>query len=312
MKKKIIPSTVKILYMGIKTIYMSIVVTSAIAAIYGLVYVRYSIELTSLWNRVNNLSMQAESTAKALQKVSKLQSITVPHQPSVDPRSIYYSFFEKYNQKNKDIITELQELIAHHKDNLSFLNLRYINLEYIDQSKQDLRIKIDLTKANFQSSDLTAANFTKNTLMEANFNNASLFGSKFDKTYLQKANLCNADLWGTSFYKANLREANLRGTIVDHTNFTDALLVGTNLLDTNITSKPVFFKGARYNSKKISLGKVLTVKELVILCGQKKSPESVSCQKTIWHLKVPPTKFPEGFKPKEHGMIDICDDQKKC
>lgn len=77
--------------------HMLIIAASAIATIYGLVYIRYSIELTSLWNRVNNLSMQAENSNKALEAVPRLQHETLPYPPSLNPISIYYSFVEERN-----------------------------------------------------------------------------------------------------------------------------------------------------------------------------------------------------------------------
>ena len=131
MKKKIISTILNVLYRTIKSMYMLIISASAIAAIYGLVYVRYSMELTSLWNRVNNIFMQAENNNKALELIPRLQHETLPYPPSLNPVSIFYSFVEKRNQTNKHKIGALQELIKYKKNNLSNLDLIKIDLTTI-------------------------------------------------------------------------------------------------------------------------------------------------------------------------------------
>ncbi|NRA73284.1 MAG: pentapeptide repeat-containing protein [Rickettsiales bacterium] len=279
----------EIFIISYKTIIHSIVILlSASATICALVHFNYSTELTSLWNRVNNLTMQAEHNNKVLQKIPTLQNKTLPYKPSLNPLSIYHSFFEEYNQRNIDVVKELQDLAIQNKENLNNLNLRWIDLGRID-------FHINLSNANFSKSVLIGANFKK----------ADLGNSNFEKSCLYATNLSNTQLLGTNFKNTNLCNADLTKAIIYKTNFSKSVIAGANLSKSLIDLPKKSLEHTKYNSEEISLGKALTKDQLKILCGDEQIITSINCEKEIKEIKIPPTIFPQDSDFEKYDMIDL-------
>lgn len=135
---------------------------------------------------------------------------------------------------------------------------------------------VDLTYVDLRTVRLTNSIFTGVTMYGANLAKQDLRDLKMGEADLQKANLHEADLRETYLCKAklmdaNLYGANLRGAYLNHTDFRGADLRGADLRGNGwrrMILTNTIFTGAKYSDRSDF-----------------------------------PTLFPEGFNPKDYGMI---------
>ena len=128
-------------------------------------------------------------------------------------------------------------------------------------------------------------------MKSADFAFVKFINSRLGDVNLQGSNLCFAQFINTYLIMtSNLDEANLVGS-----DLSKELEVGEFSIDGRIHSMSPSLQGAYYNSKAI----INNSHQYHFL----KSNFS-SCVEEFDQL-FPPTKFPPGFDPEAHGMIDI-------
>lgn len=165
--------------------------------------------------------------------------------------------------------------------NLSRAHLRDANLRGADLSHADLS-RSDLEKAY-----LNCANLIEADLYGADLRNACLSGSDLTGAILSHTDLNCARLIGTNLNRAYLIDADLSGADLDRAKLIEADLTGANLSGANLSGADL--SGANLSDANLSGAKYCTVLIFPTYC---KSPN--------WM-----TKFPEGFKPDAHGMIEV-------
>lgn len=139
-----------------------------------------------------------------------------------------------------------------------------------DWENQDYQCK----KFNYQSESLKGKGFGYRCLVDANFRGAilekasfegsNLLGAQFQSGSLKKAIFRNTNLRGSKFEGADLNFAEFQGSLLHEASFNGAKLQGANFEDC-IDIKTSSFLGAEYDEA---------------------------------------TKFPEGFSPSEHGLVE--------
>lgn len=102
----------------------------------------------------------------------------------------------------------------------------------------------NLTRKNFQGSDLSNYDLTGARFPDANLSGCNMTYSDASKVCFEGANLSGADLKWAQFYKADLRGCDLRGCDLRNVNFMGANLSGA-ILDENPD-----FSGCALNSVK--------------------------------------------------------------
>ena len=171
--------------------------------------------------------------------------------------------------------------------NLKSADLRNADLTYANLTDAYLTYA-NLRKANLSSADLTDADLTYANLRKVNLSSADLTDADLSSAELGGADLSVADLRGADLRDANLRGTDLIGADLRGANLTSANLIGTYLIDTNL--KGVDLRGADLSSADLRGADLSDVVfKGALYCND---PEF----KTI---------FPEGFDPKEHGMIEV-------
>lgn len=168
-----------------------------------------------------------------------------------------------------------------HNKNLFFFQLHQANLQNANLSKAILA-NVNLSSANLYKANLYKTKVYNQGVLESGdsnlqshvcLNNAYLSESYISKISLKNSCLMNADLEGAvlesvDLTSCTLNSANLVNTDLERVNSSMERLEKTN------------FQHARYNTRQF-----------------------IDEHTRGWE----PTKFPEGFDPKAHGMIDVCD-----
>lgn len=126
----------------------------------------------------------------------------------------------------------------------------------------------NLELADLFGADLSGADFRNANLTGANFSGADLRNAKLESVNLSGANLTCANLTSARLVNSNLFDANLKGANLEYADLTNVMLKRTYLAGANLTRANL--RCAKY-------------------CDDPRA-------KTI---------FPEGFDPKEHGMIEV-------
>ena len=181
--------------------------------------------------------------------------------------------------------------------------LEHAHLEYARLEHAHLE-SAHLMDAHLEHAHLRDAHFEGADLEGAHLKRARLYGTHLEGAYLEEANLEDAYLGGANLEEANLLEANLER----------AILCGTNLKNV-IYDKTTIWTGAKYDFrtkfpdgfKPKEHGMILDLmfEDLgnMDLSGKDLSNAlllGANLENVIYDFR---TKFPDGFKPKEHGMI---------
>ncbi|WP_028313351.1 pentapeptide repeat-containing protein [Desulfatibacillum aliphaticivorans] len=153
--------------------------------------------------------------------------------------------------------------------------------------------KTNLHAANFTEANLHMAKFIMSDLTGADFTNGNLSGAKFSGGRFTGADFLYADLTNARFFDVDLTrafflDANLTGAVFSRVDLKNAELIGGD------------FSMARFNAADLS-GATLFDADLTKTNLNKTKLIGTKYDKT--------TKFPDGFKPEEHGMVFVEEDQ---
>ena len=197
--------------------------------------------------------------------------------------------------------------------NLSGANLSGANLSRANLSGADLReaylrgahlIKANLSGAKLHGADLFGAN-----LSEANLNGADLSGANLSRADLSGAELSEADLSDACLSNANLIDVNLIDANLSDAYLSDVFLGGADLSNSNLTNVVLVGSDLSYailngaDLKDANLDDVeFSGTELSFVRFNNYTTWMNAMYCCDKRLK---TKFPEGFDPKEHDMIEV-------
>ncbi|MDP8255699.1 MAG: pentapeptide repeat-containing protein [Candidatus Alcyoniella australis] len=167
--------------------------------------------------------------------------------------------------------------------NLQNANLSVADLQEATLEGSDLE-KAILSGANLYNASLTYTNFRGARLLRANLQEATLEGAQLQGSNLQEANLQEAFLVDASLQNANLSRADLQNADLGLANLQNANLNKVNLRD-------AILYGARFVGTRLG--------------GADISNAQIS-EETLWSSAIynTDTKFPDGFDPKTHQMIN--------
>lgn len=231
-----------------------------------------------------NASRQLDGSRKALLLKFLYEAKLIRQcQSAFDPSKVFDPL------KAKDLKTAIISSSIEPNCQKTIVKLSDVKLE---ETKFDSPIQltgVDLTKASLVNAELpnvglNNADIQGSNLMDADLSGAFLIKALMNRTILRNANLQGASLQGARLDNADLRNAKLQTAILKGTHFEFADLKGADL--TQAQWEGASFQGATYNLQPGYQSKV-DGEELV---------------------KFSPTQFPEGFNPKEQGMIlEICD-----
>lgn len=269
---------------------------------------RYELSLVSLNSKISNLLAMSEGgKAKyALERVPQLQYATkMPVEPKIDnPTSILKSIHHKYDDLNYSAYEDLYEIIKLNKNNLNNLNLSGLILPSIPTiipkiggalatPKYDLS-EIVIENVKFTQAKLFAMRFEHTEFINVDFFLAELLGANFSfaifknsdltNANLQASTLCGVQFINTSYINANFKEANLVGADLSN------MLLNSERFKPQPDLQGAVYNSARYNFMSGNLDKFNIPYAMYASCGTD---------------YFPPTKFPKGFDPERHGMINI-------
>ena len=165
-----------------------------------------------------------------------------------------------------------------------------LNAKLKDVNLQDAYLK----DANLQGTELEKANLQDANLQDANFINTklqgvSLQGANLQNINLQGTDLQNVDLQGIDLHGVNLRNAKLQGAKLQNANLRDTNLINAKLQGSNL-------KGTDLQNSDLQGA---NLQDNIL---QKTNLQSVDLKDAKYNKN---TKFPDGFDPKEKGMIEI-------
>ncbi len=257
------------------------------------------------------------------------QQTTIPYKPLIeDPISIFKSSSDSYRKQDIKTIKDIQLILLKKKKSLSQINLDKVNLSDLDYDENKYGIgsirfyqneSLNFSKSNFSESSLVGSkaiyanfaysNFSYTTMSECDFTKSNLVFIDLTNANLERAVLYNSILIGANLQRANLYSSDLRY----------ALLIGANLEGSRGLNSSNL-EGAKYNSLPIKPHPLLahSYNNTLAACkwNYKDKPNnkpnidrcvdmSMSNIISLTNIDVKETKFPPGFNPKEHGMIDI-------
>lgn len=268
---------------------------SIMGALFTIASIRYELESTKLEYRISNIMMQADSNPRVLEYVPRLQNRLLPYKPSIiNPISTIKSFFDYFDHRDFDTSMELKALLISKKEHLTNLDLN-----------DGLFVIMDLSDANFRGSKLVSSNFMGSVLVETDLYLANLAFTDFQYVYMENGILSYSNLAYANFSDAMLIETNFDHSLLYHTIFTRAVLTGADMSNVVFGDNAIEFTGAIYNSECISSDVLFnSIKKNHVFCVETIFSIPNCIKKTISKY-IPPTKFPPGFDPEAHGMIDI-------
>lgn len=263
-------------------------------SVYAVALARYEFALFTLDTKISNLITLSEgkNPKVAFETIASLSNKLIPVEPIIyNILSSIESLLPWFDGYNVEAQKELSRLLAYHKANLNGLDLegfifvgktefkngadfRYSSFNDIGLVKATLKDNI------FQYSDFFAVDFS-----EAKMNNTDFAFSTFEGCALHMANFESSNLCGVNFVNIKLGILNL-----SYANLVGADLSGFLFHPTESLAN---LNGAYYNSDPVKWYKEKQMKFI------KRFP---SCEDAF---PFTPTKFPEGFDPEAHGMIDI-------
>lgn len=294
---------------------------------------RYNIAISRLESRVTNIitRLESENWRKAIELVPNLQNRKIPLKPAfIYIKEVYHSLLTSHDEVDTEIIEELQNILISKKEALYNLNLAYVILNKLDLTRSNF------TNSNLQGANLAFSNFSNSIFNHTDMSNTSLVNTNFTNTKFEGANLTNSNLQGSilikakllgtklissnltnvDFSSANLHFADLLKSTLYNSNLSKSNLVGANLEGANGLETANLYQ-AKYNSRPIRKEEIPLYKEIVLNICNKMANEIGNIDQLFYEdcsneaLKNfelsygLPTKFPEGFDPKAHRMIDV-------
>lgn len=153
--------------------------------------------------------------------------------------------------------------------------------------------RFDLNHANLRGAQLNGAQLQHAELRDAHLEEACLVGAQLDDADLRSAHLDDADLTGAHLERADLRGAYLMGTTLqranlEHANLTQAFLYGANLRRARLA-------GAKLWGTRLARGARLWDADL----EETHLTNALAAGSTEW---------PSGFRPADHGVRSVMDD----
>ncbi|MFN8472774.1 MAG: pentapeptide repeat-containing protein [Anaerolineae bacterium] len=130
--------------------------------------------------------------------------------------------------KQSGLIDKEQPIVSLGGANLSRAELNKADLSAADLSGTNLS-RANLIKANLGRADVNHANLTRGNLIEANFSEASLIRADFSRANLIRADFSRSDLRQADFSKSNLIGANLTEANLTAADFSRANLIGARV-----------------------------------------------------------------------------------
>lgn len=225
--------------------------------------------------------------------------------------------FEKWHLEDADLQynhLEKANLLDAHLENTKFqgayLIEAYLNNAHLQGTKF---IGANLFKANLENSDLTDADFTYANLKRAQMNMANLTNAVLKDASLNSADLTRATITCANFnfanmksahlnkanlQSANLQRANLQSAYFEYADLSKAVLNGSNLIDADFIKANLTDADLSYTDLS-DANMSGTDLRLTNLTG--------AIMKSAKYCNAPELKtiFPDGFDPKEHGMIEV-------
>jgi hypothetical protein len=272
--------------------------------VYAVGLARHEFAIFLLNSQITNITTLSEGKNPnlALQGIPRLQK-KLPVEPKIyNIITSIKSLFPCFDDYNRGAYQELSYLLAHHKDSLKNLNLNGFTFLGSSDDPESGNFKysdfqnVKLVKARLSNSNFSYSKFYEVDFFVAEMENADFAFVTFDKCKLDAVNLQGSNLCGAQFINSgldgssNLDQVNLVGVDLSKAfNFEEIDIRGR----IHLTSPSL--QGAYYNSKAIN---IFNDAQYVFL-----SLNFPSCVKD--HREFPPTKFPEGFDPEAHEMIDI-------
>ncbi len=187
-------------------------------------------------------------------------------------------------QQNETLFSNALQLLFKKDD----IQARSVGLKELSRLRQAGAIEtkrineITYSGLDMKDAKLEMAKLKKADLSRANLEKAALMAADLREAIFVRANLLGANLLGADLQNAYLREANLQG----------AQLLGANLPWANLQEAKL--QGAKLRWADLRWAKLqganLTNTNL----------EEAKLRGAVWNDE---TKFPDGFDPKEHGMI---------
>ena len=194
------------------------------------------------------------------------------------------------NEENNDKCKRFEELVSIYYGDL---NLKKWKLSGAGLFGSNLS-RANLSGANLFEADLSGANLSGANLSRADLSGAELSGADLSDACLSNANLIDVNLIDANLSDAYLSDVFLGGADLSNSNLTNVVLVGSDLSyailngadlkDANLDD--VEFSGTELSF--VRFNNDTTWMNAMYCCDKR--------------LK---TKFPEGFDPKEHDMIEV-------
>ena len=285
-------------------------------SVYAVALARYEFAVFSLDAKIANLITLSEGKygILALERIPSMK-LKIPVEPKIyNIIGGIQSLLPFFDLEHPMIYEELSHLLAHNKKilkNLDLIGFKFIGTKLI-KGKTFLEDSIergaDFKRSNFIKLDLSKAVLKNNLFQESNF-----YEVKF-----QFADMHNTNFAFTTFNECDLSEANL-----EQSNFCEASFVNTKYSATTNLQKVNFIgadltgfdfrnnenlprlKGAFYNSKKFDVIKDNDDGNIILFLATAFPNSFKKFNEEPESYIIHPTKFPPGFDPEAHGMIDV-------
>ena len=296
-------------------------------------YSRLAFRIYNLINQIPNLTPQ-----EIVKQISRIQAISLPIKPDVrNVDSIIKSFADSQAIPHEDHWADINNILRIIRDRLDNIQIMYISFSPImDESRGRDYYFYDFEKSNFKDSNLYKSILTNLKLTHSNFFKAEITESSiaysrlvscdlrkthiaetnFFKAILNESDISNSILWNNNFFLTSFLNVNLSNSSLDRNNFQFAILIGADLTNSKISNKSNninSFQGALYNSKVINhyhCDPLIALRNLLAEDPKYKNLEvahdiAIALLPCASDRVIQPTKFPDDFNPREHGMVDI-------
>jgi len=275
-------------------------------SIYAIGLARYEFKVFSLYTKMSNLVTLSEgkNPGPALERIAYFSRQRIPIEPKVyDIWSGIKSLFPQFDDSNSESSKELIYLIVHNKSDLNHLNLGESNFSGGIESEESIKFThSSLQNVNFANAILKENFFQYSIFYNVDFHKAEMSHADFSFSKFDYCNLIDADLTSSNFC-----EAKFIRTPLMNANLSNANLMGVNLSEVLSYQKEFLPKlqGAYYNSQVFTYRPLKISDKFFHKNKEKTKVFSLFLNCISREFITPPTKFPSGFDPEAHGMIDI-------
>ena len=265
-------------------------------SLYAIGFARYEFAIISLDNKIANLIVMSEgsNSKAALERIVLLEAKKIPFKPKLyDLFSIIKSVNQNYDDIDLEAYQDLYFLVSAHKNHLAEINLNGIILPGTKKYKGG----VNFNYSNFRKVSLVGSQMPNNVFWYSQFYKVDFYLSNMMKCDFAFATFTNSDLSGASLSYSNLCGAKLIDTLYVGVDLSGANLIGVDLSTMLIHDTAIPKLNGAYYTKLLYPSHVSDKYRDVLLrffakCMNVKNG-------------FPPTKFPDQFDPKKHGMIDI-------